>query len=101
MWNITEYDELPSTQTFAKEMLLSGKAENFTVIVAKHQTEGRGRMKDRTWHDEPGTNLLMSIIYTDIPSHLNDKMQFVMALSVLTLIRPWLAMEYNVQYESV
>lgn len=30
------------------------------VLVADHQTEGRGRL-DRTWQDEPGASLLVSI----------------------------------------
>ena len=32
-----------------------------TVVVADHQTEGRGRL-GRTWISEPGANLLLSIV---------------------------------------
>ena len=87
MWNIETYAELPSTQSLARERLSSGNARHGDVIVALHQTEGRGRYSARIWHDEPEQNLLLSVVLTEIPSHLSDKMQFVAALSTLATIR--------------
>jgi len=101
MWNIHQYNILPSTQTLAKERLLSGKAGDSDVFIAHHQTEGRGRFADRIWLDEPNMNLLMSIVLTDIPEHLKDKMQFVAALSVLKMIRQFLHEHDNFFYDSV
>lgn len=93
MWNIQTYAELPSTQTLARERLASGEAKNGDVFVALHQSGGKGRYDDRIWHDEAGANLLMSVILTEIPNHLADKMQFVTALSVLATIRTLLTRE--------
>jgi BirA family biotin operon repressor/biotin-[acetyl-CoA-carboxylase] ligase len=87
MWNIQVFAELPSTQRNAKQLLQSGKAKHGDVIIALHQTEGRGRFESRVWHDESGTNLLMSIVLTDIPSPIEDKMQFAAGLSVLRAMR--------------
>ncbi len=93
MWNIQTYAELPSTQSLAYDLLSKGEVRHGDVFVALHQTGGRGRYEDRTWHDEPGSNLLMSIVLTDTPQHLQDKMQFVAALSALATIRTLLSQE--------
>ena len=37
-----------------------------TVLVAGHQTAGRGRL-DRTWDAPPGVNLLTSILFREVP----------------------------------
>jgi len=49
-----------STQAVALELAEQG-APDRTVIVAEHQTAGRGRRGAR-WEDEPGANLLMSMV---------------------------------------
>ncbi len=54
---VYEYQTLPSTNTTAKEMILSGVREG--VIVAEKQTAGRGRL-GRSFFSENG--LFMSII---------------------------------------
>src|SRR4051794_40085470 len=91
MWNIQTFTELPSTQQLAKEKLQAGEARHGDVFAAMHQTEGRGRYPDRIWYDEFGANLLMSAVLTEIPSHLQNKMQFVAALSVERTIQTQLA----------
>lgn len=58
------HDELPSTNTTLLERLNAG--ENIptgTVLVAKHQTAGRGRYT-RKWLAEEGQNLTFSFLYT-------------------------------------
>jgi BirA family transcriptional regulator, biotin operon repressor / biotin---[acetyl-CoA-carboxylase] ligase len=49
-----------STQAVAFALAAEGAADR-TVVVADAQTAGRGR-RGRTWHDEPGASLLMSVI---------------------------------------
>ncbi len=36
-----------------------------TVLAARHQTAGRGRL-DRRWDAPPGANLLVSLLFTDV-----------------------------------
>lgn len=51
------FEEIASTQTFLE------REENLTVgdlVVARHQTEGRGRLS-RAWSDESGGSILFSI----------------------------------------
>ena len=37
-----------------------------SVLVADHQTAGKGRL-DRRWDAPPGANLLVSILFHDVP----------------------------------
>jgi BirA family biotin operon repressor/biotin-[acetyl-CoA-carboxylase] ligase len=54
------HDELPSTNTALVEEARAGAPEGL-VLVADHQTAGRGRL-GRTWSAEPGTALLVSVL---------------------------------------
>lgn len=87
MWKIHLYDELPSTQLHARNELDSGVARHGDVIQALHQTEGRGRYENRTWHDAAGENLLMSIVLEEVNPELVEKMQFLVGLALLRAIR--------------
>lgn len=53
-------DECGSTNDEARAHARDGAA-HLTVVIADHQTAGRGRLA-RTWTSEPGTGLLMSVI---------------------------------------
>lgn len=60
-------DECASTNDEARARARDG-AEHLTVVVAEHQTAGRGRLA-RTWTSEPGAGLLMSVILRpDLPA---------------------------------
>lgn len=54
------FDELGSTNTALMEEARAGAREGL-VVVADHQTAGRGRL-GRTWSAEPGTALLVSVL---------------------------------------
>ncbi|HYH48941.1 MAG TPA: biotin--[acetyl-CoA-carboxylase] ligase [Acidimicrobiia bacterium] len=54
------HEELPSTNTALVEEARAGAPEGL-VLVADHQTAGRGRL-GRTWSAEPGTALLVSVL---------------------------------------
>lgn len=58
--NIFSFEEINSTNTFAKT-LDKKFANHGTLIIAEKQTKGRGRF-ERKWESEEGKNLLFSII---------------------------------------
>ncbi len=54
------FESIDSTNACAKTLAETGTPEG-TVVVAEHQSAGRGR-QGRTWSSEPGRNLLLSIV---------------------------------------
>lgn len=57
---IIRLDVVSSTQAVAFDLAARGAADR-TVVVADHQTAGRGR-RGRSWLDTPGSSLLASIV---------------------------------------
>ena len=54
------HDELGSTNDEARRLALEG-AEHGTVVLADHQSSGRGR-RGSTWASDPGDGLLFSLV---------------------------------------
>jgi BirA family biotin operon repressor/biotin-[acetyl-CoA-carboxylase] ligase len=63
-WHVEEVDETASTN--ADLLAVAGRAPHRTVRRADHQTAGRGRL-DRRWEAPPGANLLVSILFREVP----------------------------------
>lgn len=55
------YDSVTSTNQLLKSALMDGTALEGLVLVANHQTAGKGRY-DRVWIDSPGKSLLFSLL---------------------------------------
>ncbi len=60
-YKVLSFDKISSTQTYAYDMIASGKASDHTVIVAAAQYSGRGRYR-RKWVSHHG-NLYASFIF--------------------------------------
>ncbi|MBP3919170.1 MAG: biotin--[acetyl-CoA-carboxylase] ligase [Clostridia bacterium] len=65
-YHVTVEDELTSTNTTLKQMAAEdaasdGSAPNGTVLIARRQTGGRGRL-GRTFHSPSGSGLYMSVL---------------------------------------
>ncbi len=58
--DIRRFEQLDSTNRVALELAHHGQAEDL-VVVADHQTAGRGR-RGRTWSAPPGSALLASVL---------------------------------------
>ena len=59
--HVEVFGEVTSTNTLMKERVSSGTAQPGTVIIADHQTLGRGR-SGKHFHSPSGTGLYMSIL---------------------------------------
>lgn len=68
-------DETGSTNTDLLAAAESG-APDRSVLVARHQTAGRGRL-DRRWEAPAGANLLVSLLFRNIPEHPHELTQRV------------------------
>ena len=60
-YKVLSFDKIPSTQTYAYELIANGRGADHVAILADAQSAGRGRYK-RTWISHHG-NLYVSFIY--------------------------------------
>ena len=74
-----QFDELPSTNDWAVELIAKSKPPEGTVVRAATQAAGRGQFGSR-WESEAGKNLLMSVIL--YPNWLAVKDQFYLSMAV-------------------
>lgn len=63
--NIIKLSAINSTNEYLKGLLHERHLENFTVVVAETQTEGKGQMGAK-WVSEAGKNLTMSVLVKDL-----------------------------------
>lgn len=64
-WTVRWVETTGSTNADLYQAAL-GRAPDRLVLVADHQSAGRGRL-DRTWEAQPGANLLMSVLIRSVP----------------------------------
>ena len=74
-WQITVVDETGSTNVDLLRAAASG-APDRSVLMARHQTAGRGRLA-RQWIAPPGANLLVSLLLCEVPEHPHQLTQRV------------------------
>jgi BirA family biotin operon repressor/biotin-[acetyl-CoA-carboxylase] ligase len=73
------FRELPSTNSFALQLLKEKEPAEGTVIHADFQTAGKGQ-KGNTWQSEEGKNLLFSIIL--YPETVSPEDQFFISMTI-------------------
>ncbi len=54
-------DATDSTNAYLKKLMLSEKLEDFTIVTANEQLNGRGQMGTQ-WESEAGKNLTFSVL---------------------------------------
>jgi BirA family biotin operon repressor/biotin-[acetyl-CoA-carboxylase] ligase len=85
---LVQLQSVDSTNNLASRYLKQGKAEEGTVILAVHQTSGRGQ-GNNTWVSEKGSNLLFSIILK--PDFLPACKQFYLSMAVALGIQGYIS----------
>lgn len=83
-WHVTVVPETGSTNTDLLEMGAKGAADR-SVLRADFQSAGRGRL-DRTWEAPRGVNLLVSLLFREVPERLHVLTQ-VVALAAASVAR--------------
>ena len=74
-WLISVVDETGSTNADLLAAAEAG-ATDHSVLMARHQTAGRGRL-NRQWVAPPGANLLVSLLFREVPQHPHQLTQRV------------------------
>ncbi len=73
---IHEFEELESTNSYAFDLMSSGKICDREVILANSQSEGRGRQR-RKWHSPNGNLYFSLLLQTPIPVEKISQISFV------------------------
>lgn len=63
--HIIKLNAIDSTNSYLKELSTQQTVENFTVVVAENQTNGRGQ-RGANWEVESGKNLTFSVLVKDV-----------------------------------
>jgi BirA family biotin operon repressor/biotin-[acetyl-CoA-carboxylase] ligase len=78
---LIKLDAIDSTNEFLKGLSNNQVVENFTVVTAERQTQGKGQMGS-VWVSEPIKNLTVSILVKDFVSNINQIFDINIAVSV-------------------
>nr|WP_321237310.1 biotin--[acetyl-CoA-carboxylase] ligase [uncultured Psychroserpens sp.] len=82
--HIIKLDAIDSTNSFLRQLSSNKIVDDYTVIVAKSQTKGRGQMGTE-WHSQPGKNLMASVFidvsFLKIESSFYISMMMSLAIS--------------------
>ena len=68
---LIKLDAIDSTNEFLKGLSNNQVLENFTVVTAEYQTNGKGQM-GAVWNSETGKNLIMSVLVIDFVTDINQ-----------------------------
>ena len=69
--NLIKLDAIDSTNEFLKGLSNDISTQNFTIVTAETQTNGKGQMGSK-WLSESGKNLTFSILIKNIISNINQ-----------------------------
>ena len=83
-WHVTAVEETGSTNADLMAQGAAG-APDRSVLRAEYQSAGRGRL-DRTWEAPRGANLLVSLLFREVPARLHVLTQ-VVALAATSVAR--------------
>lgn len=76
---IIKLNAIDSTNRYLRDLVSEIPLEDFAVVVAKHQTHGRGQ-RTTTWQSEKDKNLIISVLKKDIT--INIEHQFLLSIAV-------------------
>ncbi len=79
--------EIDSTNKYAKQLIQDGLSAHGQVIWTNHQTQGQGQ-RSKTWQDEKGKSVLMSLIFHEQLNHLQAfQVNSLVASCVLNVLK--------------
>ena len=58
---ILKLDAIDSTNSYLKDLIKKNDVNNWTVVVAEYQNNGKGQL-DNSWFSDKGKNLTFSIL---------------------------------------
>ena len=94
---LIKLDAIDSTNIYVKELIAKGDIKNYTAVISKYQTSGRGRNKN-IWQDEPSKNLNFTLFKEFNGFKIENKflLNIISSISVFNLLK-----KYNLKNLSV
>jgi len=97
--HVIHFDQLPSTNAYAVELLSRSKPAEGTIISTDNQYDGKGQLSNK-WESEALKNISLSIIL--YPSFLNVEDQFklsqAVSIAVYTTIQAYVASAISIKW---
>lgn len=82
---IIKLDATDSTNTYLKELVCNERVEDYTIVTAEHQTNGRGQM-GTIWESDRGKNLMFSL-FKDLSIHVVEFPFYISMAISLAIIK--------------
>ena len=84
---IIKLNAIASTNSFLKDLAQNSILENYTVVVTKNQTQGRGQ-QERKWVSEPFKNLTFSVFikFNELKIHQKKYLNFAISLAIYEVL---------------
>ncbi|CAN5605960.1 biotin--[acetyl-CoA-carboxylase] ligase [soil metagenome] len=87
---VVRLEETGSTNRFMNELIQKEALPEGTVVMADYQASGQG-LGGTKWHSEPGSNLLMSVVFR--PEFLPVKKIYLVSKAIALAIKDFLSEE--------
>ena len=96
---IIKLDAIDSTNSYLKKLLNKESLDDLTVVVSKHQTQGRGR-NGNVWSNKPSLNLAFSIYkrFSDFEIDKKFMLNVISSISVYETLRKYNLLDLTIKW---
>jgi BirA family biotin operon repressor/biotin-[acetyl-CoA-carboxylase] ligase len=96
---LIKLDAIDSTNEFLKGLSSKQSIENFTVVTAENQTNGKGQM-GAVWNSEPSKNLIMSVFVDNFFTNNNPvfDINIVVTLAIIQALEIFKIPELSIKW---
>ena len=96
---IIKLDAIDSTNSYLKKLLNKKSLDDLTVVVSKHQTQGRGR-NGNVWSNKPSLNLAFSIYkrFSDFEIDKKFMLNVISSISVYETLKKYNLFDLTIKW---
>jgi len=96
---IIKLNAIGSTNDFLKGLYSTQQLENFTIVVAENQTEGKGQ-RGNLWNTEPHKNLTFSLLIKDslLPDTSIFDLNIAISLSIIEALEKFKIPQLHIKW---
>ncbi len=97
--HLIKLDATDSTNAYLRRLLLSNVSDDYTVVTARQQEQGRGQM-GTTWQSEAGKNLTFSVLRNHLNLPVGDSfvLNLCVSLAVYSVLKQHKVPELSIKW---